>query len=62
MTLSDAARSVWAKSHEAGAWRPLWQHMDDSADIAGNGCYARKVAIACKRERARRLHTVAPMT
>ena len=36
MTLSDAARSVWAKSlNEDGAWLPLWQHMDDSADIAG---------------------------
>jgi type VII secretion ATPase EccA len=29
-------------------------------DVAGNGRYARKVVIACKRERARRLHTVAP--
>jgi hypothetical protein len=28
--------------------------------VAGNGRYARKVIIACKRERARRLHTVAP--
>jgi hypothetical protein len=29
-------------------------------DVAGNGRYARKVVIACKRERARRLHTIAP--
>ena len=29
-------------------------------DLAGNGCYARKVVIACKRERGRGLHTVAP--
>jgi type VII secretion ATPase EccA len=29
-------------------------------DLAGNGRYARKVVIACKRERARRLHTLAP--
>jgi hypothetical protein len=29
-------------------------------NVAGNGRYARKVVIACKRERARRLHTVAP--
>jgi len=36
MALSEAARSVWAKSPNAdGAWLPLWQHMDDSADIAG---------------------------
>ena len=34
--LSPAARSVWAKSLNGdGAWLPLWQHMDDSADIAG---------------------------
>ncbi|MFE9575346.1 CRISPR-associated helicase Cas3' [Nocardia sp. NPDC006044] len=36
MVLSEAARSVWAKSpNDAGEWLPLWQHMDDSADIAG---------------------------
>jgi hypothetical protein len=29
-------------------------------DVAGNGRYARKVVIACKRERARRLHVMAP--
>jgi hypothetical protein len=29
-------------------------------DVAGNGRYARKVVVACKRERARWLHTVAP--
>jgi hypothetical protein len=29
-------------------------------DVAGNGRYARKVVIACKPERSRRLHTVAP--
>jgi type VII secretion ATPase EccA len=29
-------------------------------DVAGNGRYARKVVIACKRERARRLHTIPP--
>jgi len=34
--LSTAARSVWAKSlNDDGAWLPLWQHMDDAADIAG---------------------------
>ncbi|WP_280468209.1 CRISPR-associated helicase Cas3' [Nocardia cyriacigeorgica] len=36
MALSSSARSVWAKSpDEEGAWLPLWQHMDDSAMIAG---------------------------
>ncbi|WP_207782520.1 CRISPR-associated helicase Cas3' [Phytoactinopolyspora limicola] len=33
--LSDAARSAWAKSpNDERAWLPLWQHMDDSADVA----------------------------
>ncbi|WP_378741356.1 CRISPR-associated helicase Cas3' [Nocardia brasiliensis] len=35
--MSEAARSVWAKSpNDVGAWLPLWQHMDDSADVAGH--------------------------
>ncbi|WP_324191942.1 CRISPR-associated helicase Cas3' [Nocardia brasiliensis] len=35
--LSEAARSVWAKSpNTVGEWLPLWQHMDDSADVAGH--------------------------
>ena len=29
-------------------------------DVAGNGRYARKVIVACRRERARRLHRLAP--
>lgn len=34
--LSAAARSVWAKSlNSQGFWLPLWQHMDDAADVAG---------------------------
>ena len=34
-------------------------HQDCTAlDAAGNGRYARKVVLACKRERARRLHTL----
>lgn len=33
--LSEPARSVWAKSlDENGGWLPLWQHMDDAADVA----------------------------
>ncbi len=36
MRVSDAARSVWAKSiDEEGGWLPLWQHLDDSSDVAG---------------------------
>ncbi|WP_433664688.1 CRISPR-associated helicase Cas3' [Nocardia sp. CA-128927] len=28
---------MWAKSpNDAGEWLPLWQHMDDSADVAGH--------------------------
>lgn len=35
--LSSAARSVWAKSlNDDGAWLPLWRHMDDSSDVAGD--------------------------
>ena len=29
-------------------------------DVAHNGRYARKVVAACKRERARRMHTIRP--
>ncbi|MGB9308169.1 MAG: hypothetical protein WCB92_32140 [Mycobacterium sp.] len=29
-------------------------------DVAGNGRYARKVTVACRRERARRIHRLAP--
>lgn len=39
--LSAAARSVWAKTHwdrdvnEVTGWMPLWQHLDDTAAVAG---------------------------
>ncbi|HSY14372.1 MAG TPA: CRISPR-associated helicase Cas3', partial [Jatrophihabitantaceae bacterium] len=34
--MSAAALSVWAKSNrETGGWMPLWQHLDDSAAVAG---------------------------
>jgi CRISPR-associated endonuclease/helicase Cas3 len=38
---SSAARSVWAKTsrnpdtHEVRDWMPLWQHLDDTAAVAG---------------------------
>lgn len=36
MALSGAGRSVWAKSLTAeGDWLPLWQHLDDAADVVG---------------------------
>jgi hypothetical protein len=40
--------------------RSLPTDSGTALDVAGNGRYARKVVIACKRGRARRLHTVAP--
>jgi type VII secretion ATPase EccA len=45
---------------EAARLRSLPTDSGTALDAAGNGRYARKVVIACKRERARRLHTVAP--
>jgi type VII secretion ATPase EccA len=45
---------------EAARLRSLPTDSGTTLDVAGNGRYARKVVIACKRERARRLHTVAP--
>jgi Holliday junction resolvasome RuvABC ATP-dependent DNA helicase subunit len=45
---------------EASRLRSVPTDSGTALDVAGNGRYARKVVIACKRERARRLHTVAP--
>ena len=45
---------------EAARLRSLPTDSGTALDVTGNGRYARKVVIACKRERARRLHTVAP--
>jgi type VII secretion ATPase EccA len=45
---------------EAARLRSLPTDSGTALDVAGNGRYARKVVIACKRERARRLHTIAP--
>ncbi|MEK2490746.1 type I-E CRISPR-associated protein Cse1/CasA [Kitasatospora purpeofusca] len=34
--LSDAARTVWAKSdRDTSGWMPLWRHMADSGAVAG---------------------------
>ena len=57
------AISEQALAAAGGRGRPAaFAAMDSGTalDVAGNGRYARKVVIACKRERARRLHTVAP--
>ena len=45
---------------EAARLRSMATDSGTALDVADNGRYARKVVIACKRERARRLHTVAP--
>src|SRR5690348_10196574 len=38
-TLGDAARSVWGKTDRRGTspvgWLPLWRHLADTADVAG---------------------------
>ena len=41
---------------EAARLRSTPNEVGTLLDVAGNGRYARKVIIACKRERARRLH------
>jgi hypothetical protein len=45
---------------EALRLRSLPTDSGTALDVAGNGRYARKVVIACKRERAGRLHVMAP--
>jgi hypothetical protein len=52
--IADAAWPLLAG--EALRLRSLPTDSGTSLDVAGNGRYARKVVIACKRERARRLH------
>lgn len=55
------ADSAWELlSQEAARLRDTTHEAGTLLDFAGNGRYARKVVIACKRERARRLHTLAP--
>jgi type VII secretion ATPase EccA len=55
------AEDAWPLLHtEAARLRGTAAAAGTALDVAGNGRYARKVAIACKRERARRLHTLAP--
>jgi hypothetical protein len=55
------ADDAWPLVHaEAARLRGTAAPAGTALDVAGNGRYARKVVIACKRERARRLHTVAP--
>jgi type VII secretion ATPase EccA len=58
LSIDDAA---WDLLHaEATQLRATSYESGTMLDIAGNGRYARKIAVACKRERARRLHRLAP--
>ncbi|WP_094287302.1 AAA family ATPase [Mycobacterium lehmannii] len=55
------AEEAWPLLHtEASRLRATPTDAGTALDIAGNGRYARKVVIACKRERARRLSTNTP--
>ena len=45
---------------EATQLRSMPYQSGTMLDVAGNGRYARKVTVACRRERARRLHRLAP--
>ncbi|MUL48370.1 AAA family ATPase [Mycobacterium sp. CBMA293] len=59
LAVDDAA---WKALHaEAAQLRTLPYESGTMLDVAGNGRYARKVVVACKRERARRLHRAAPL-
>ena len=58
LSVDDAA---WDLLHaEATQLRGLPYESGTMLDVAGNGRYARKIAVACRRERARRLHRLAP--
>jgi hypothetical protein len=45
---------------EATQLRSMPYESGTMLDVAGNGRYARKITVACRRERARRLHRLAP--
>ena len=55
------ADSAWPLLHaEAQRLRATPHDGGTLLDSAGNGRYVRKVVLGCKRERARRLHTLTP--
>lgn len=58
LAVDDAAWEMLRS--EATHLRSLTYESGTMLDVAGNGRYARKVAVACRRERARRLHRLAP--
>jgi type VII secretion ATPase EccA len=58
LVVDDAA---WNLLHEeATQLRSIPYESGTMLDLAGNGRYARKITVACRRERARRLHRLAP--
>jgi type VII secretion ATPase EccA len=53
--------AAWDLLHtESTQLRSIPYESGTLLDVAGNGRYARKVTVACRRERARRLHRLAP--
>jgi type VII secretion ATPase EccA len=55
------AESAWPLlAAEAARLRATPHDSGTLLDFAGNGRYVRKVVLGCKRERARRLHTLTP--
>ena len=55
------AESAWPLlAAEAARLRATPHDSGTLLDYAGNGRYVRKVVLGCKRERARRLHTLTP--
>ena len=58
LVVNDAAWDLLRE--EASELRSMPYESGTMLDAAGNGRYARKVTVACRRERARRLHKIAP--
>jgi hypothetical protein len=58
LVVDDAAWNLLRE--EANQLRSIPYESGTMLDVAGNGRYARKVTVACRRERARRLHRLAP--
>ena len=58
LVVDDAAWNLLRA--EATQLRAIPYESGTMLDVAGNGRFARKVTVACRRERARRLHRIAP--
>jgi DNA transposition AAA+ family ATPase len=57
LVIDDAAWNLLGE--EATQLRTIADESGAMLDVAGNGRYARKVTVACRRERARKLHRLA---